>query len=123
MRRIALLALIAAPLAGFSAPAFAGCTFPTFQYFPEKNDGVVVGAVVRADTSCRHSFAEGPGYRFTGLSVAGAPEHGTLRRRGDAFVYTPDKGFRGKDAYMVKVCATKGAAKGCSGVGYVSTVE
>ena len=39
------------------------------------------------------------------------------------FVYTPDKGFSGKDAYIFKICATKGAQKGCSTVAFVSQVK
>ena len=37
--------------------------------------------------------------------------------------YTPDKGYTGKDVYIFKICATKGALKGCSAVGFVPEVK
>jgi hypothetical protein len=39
------------------------------------------------------------------------------------FIYTPDPGFKGKDAYLFKICATKGAQKGCSTVAFVVQVK
>jgi len=73
---------------------------------------------------CTHNFAEGPGYKFTSAAIERRPEHGTLRKEGAfRYVYRPDAGFRGKDAYLVKICATKGDAKGCSTIAYVVTLE
>ena len=114
----------AAALAGVSSAAHAACSFSNFDFFPERNHGVVVEANVQAGTSCNHNFREGPGYRFTNLAIDAAPSSGTLRKTGAArFTYTPAKGFTGKDAYGVKVCAVKGGQSGCAGIYYVATVK
>jgi hypothetical protein len=106
------------------APARAGCLYKTFDFHPEKNDAVVVDVIVDAGSSCTHNFAEGPGYRFTGISFAREPENGSLVKTGaNRFIYTPAKGFKGKDAYIFTICATKGAQKGCSTVAFVSQVK
>jgi hypothetical protein len=84
---------VAALLLLFAAPARAGCLYKTFDFHPEKNDGVVVDAIVDAGSSCTHNFAEGPGYKFTGITLE-QPEHGKVVKAGvNRFVYRPDKGF------------------------------
>ena len=104
--------------------ARAGCLYQPFDFHPEKNDGVVVDVIVDAGSSCTHNFGEGPGYKFTGITFAREPERGRLVKAGaNRFIYTPDKDFKGKDAYMFKICATKGALKGCSAVAFVSEVK
>lgn len=104
--------------------AQAACVYDNFIFHPEKNDGVVVDTVVDAGSSCTHNFAEGPGYKFTGITFEHAPEHGKLVNTGvNRFVYTPNQGFTGKDAYIFKICATKDGQKGCSVVGFVPEVK
>jgi hypothetical protein len=72
---------VAALLLLFAAPARAGCLYKTFDFHPEKNDGVVVDAIVDAGSSCTHNFAEGPGYKFTGITLE-QPEHGKVVKAG-----------------------------------------
>ncbi|MGB7259561.1 MAG: Ig-like domain-containing protein [Pseudolabrys sp.] len=104
--------------------AHAGCLYKPFDFHPEKNDGVVVTSIVDAGSSCTHNFGEGPGYKFTGITVARAPDHGKLAPAGaNRFIYTPDKSFTGKDAYLFRICATKGSSKGCSTVAFVPEVK
>jgi lipoprotein NlpI len=57
------------------------------------------------------------------VSVDLEPEHGELKRDGDAFRYSPSPGFEGKDAYLFKICADKGKTSGCSVVSFVVKVE
>ena len=115
---------VAALLVRLPVSARAACVYKPFDFHPEKNDGVVVDAIVDAGSSCTHNFAEGPGYKFTGITFEHAPDHGKLVKAGpNRFIYTPDKGFTGKDAYIFKICATKGALKGCSAVGFVPEVK
>jgi len=107
-----------------SLPARAECSYPTFDFFPERGGAVVVETMVTGGSSCTHNFAEGPGYKFTSAAIERRPKHGTLRKEGAfRYVYRPDAGFKGKDAYLVKICATKGDAKGCSTIAYVVTLE
>ena len=104
--------------------AHAACVYRPFEFHPEKNDGVMVDVIVDAGSSCTHNFGGGQGYTFTGISFEHEPENGKLVKDGvNHFVYTPDKGFTGKDAYIFKICATKGAQKGCSTVAFVSQVK
>jgi hypothetical protein len=104
--------------------ARAACVYKPFDFHPEKNGGVVVDVIVDAGSSCTHNLGEGPGYMFTGITFVHEPEHGTLVKDGpNKFIYTPEKGFTGKDAYIFKICATKGALKGCSEVAFVAEVK
>jgi hypothetical protein len=115
---------VAALLVLLPAAAHAGCLYKPFDFHPEKNDGVVVDVIVDAGSSCTHNFAEGPGYKFTSIGFVREPENGRLVKAGaNQFIYTPDQGFTGKDAYIFKICATKGAQKGCSTVAFVSEVK
>ena len=115
---------LAALLVLLPVSARAACVYKPFDFHPEKNDGVVVDVIVDAGSSCTHNFAEGPGYTFTGISLEREPENGKLVKAGrNRFVYTPDKGFKGKDAYIFKICASKGGRKGCSAVAFVTQVK
>jgi hypothetical protein len=115
---------VAAALLLLPAAARAACVYKNFDFHPEKNDGVVVEAAVDAGSSCVHQFGEGPGYKFTALTFEREPEHGKLIKAGPYwFFYTPEKGFTGKDAYIFKICATKGELSGCSAVAFVATVK
>jgi hypothetical protein len=92
-----------------------GCLYKPFDFHPEKNDGVVVDVIVDARSFCTHNFGEGRGYIFTGTSVEHEPENGKLLKTGaNRFIYTPDDRFLGKDAYIFKICASKGAQKGAA---------
>lgn len=119
-----LLPLAAAMLAMLPGAAGAACVYKPFEFHPEKNDGVVVEAIVDAGSRCVHQFGEGTGYKFTGLTLEREPEHGKLTKVGPYwFFYVPDKGFTGKDAYIFKICARKGGQSGCSTVAFVATVK
>lgn len=119
LRTIALIAMILPATA-----AYAGCTVQDFMFWPERNDNVVVDTHVEAGTVCEHAFAEGPGYRFTRLSVARQPEQGRAAMRGRTLVFRPSPQFRGKDFYQVKICAVKeGGGRGCSNLFFVATIE
>ena len=114
----------AALLVLLSAQAQAGCLYKNFEFHPEKNDGVVVDVIVDAGSFCTHNFGKGQGYKFTSISFLHEPEYGKVVAAGtNRFIYTPDKGFKGKDAYVFRICATKGAQKGCSTVAFVSQVR
>jgi hypothetical protein len=119
---IVALALLVALAAGSTARA--DCAYKPFDFHPEKNDGVVVESIVDSGSSCTHNFAEGPGYKFTGITFVREPESGKLVKAGaNRFVYTPNKGFTGKDVYLFKICAIKGTQTGCSTVAFVAEVR
>ena len=115
---------LAALLVLLPGSARAACLYKPFDFHPEKNDGVVVDVIVDAGSFCTHNFGRGQGYKFTGISFAREPENGKLVKAGaNRFIYTPDPGFKGKDAYLFNICATKGAQKGCSTVAFVAEVK
>ena len=115
---------IAALLALLPVSARAGCLYKPFEFHPEKNDGVVVDVIVDAGSSCTHNFGRGSGYTFTGISFAHEPENVFFFNDwSNSVIYTPDKGFTGKDAYVFRICASKGGRQGCSTVGFVSQVK
>ena len=122
MIKTSLLAVPAFVL--LASPVLADCNYPTFDFFPEKNGGVVIDMKVTDGALCTHNFAEGPGYRFTSVGIDRMPEHGSLKREGgNRFVYRPAAGFTGKDFYGVTVCAIKSGAKGCVTIYFVATIE
>ncbi|MGJ0393500.1 MAG: tetratricopeptide repeat protein [Methylocystis sp.] len=94
----------------------AGCLYKPFEFFPDKNDEVIVGAVVEKGTTCQHKFKEGKGYRFTSVEIDGEqPPHGALKKVADReFIYTPNPEYVGDDIYAFKICAVKGKKEGCS---------
>ncbi len=117
--------IAAAFLAAFGCgSANAACLYKPFKFQPEKNGGVVVDSKVEAGSFCEHNFAEGPGYQFESVAIDQLPERGSLTQT-DAtrFVFTPGRGFTGKDAYTFKICAKKGEQRGCSTVAFVATVQ
>jgi hypothetical protein len=118
---------IALPALAFilcATSAQADCSYGAFEFFPEKNGAVVVEMKVTDGGFCTHKYGEGPGYKFTSVTLDRQAEHGAVKKDGvNHFVYRPAPGFTGKDFYGVKICATKGAAKGCSTIYYIATVE
>ncbi len=108
-----MLRWLAAALALLPAAAQAGCLYKPFEFHPEKNDGVVVDVIVDAGSFCTHNFGQGQGYTFNSISFMHEPDNGKLVPAGaNRFIYTPDKGFKGKDAYVFKICASKGGQRG-----------
>ena len=75
-----LFAAIATSLPMF-APSYAACVYPPFEFHPEKTGrrgmmrGLVVPVQVDKGSSCRHNFAEGPGYHFTKVAIVHPPAH------------------------------------------------
>jgi tetratricopeptide (TPR) repeat protein len=103
------------------APSYAACVYPPFELHPEKTGrrgmmrGLEVPVQVEKGSSCRHDFAEGPGYHFTKVAIVHLPARGTLKEIGkNAFLYTPGEEARGEDAYAFEICATKGKQAGCT---------
>ncbi|QGM98690.1 tetratricopeptide repeat protein [Methylocystis parvus] len=98
----------------------ATCLYKPFEFFPDRNDGVIVGEVIQKGTDCQHKFKEGKGYRFTSVAPDDKPPvHGAIKKIGDReFIYTPQPDYVGDDIYAFKICATKGKKQGCSLVAF-----
>jgi hypothetical protein len=122
--RYRLLAIAVAMLALPGTAAQALCTHKPYQFHPEQNDGVIVSVVVDAGSSCTEDFADKPAYTLTGITFERMPRHGKIvEERKGRYVYTPAKGYRGKDIYIFEICGSKGAQKGCSALAFMVTVR
>ncbi len=77
-----------------------------------------------AESFCDNSFREGPGYRFTNISLVKAPPHGIVATLGpNHFEYHAMPNYRGADQYTIRACAVVGARRGCSTLVYNVTVR
>lgn len=98
--------------------ALADCTTSDYN-FQFSNDTVKALSTVDAG-GCHYEFSV-EGTTLSKLSVAAKPKHGTLKQTGRfTFQYDPTKGFKGADAYAIKICEESG---GCSTVNYAATVQ
>jgi len=120
--RLSAAATLLALLSG--APARAKCSMSPYAFFPDRNDRVRIAVETDAASFCDNSFREGPGYRFTKVSVVQAPPHGVIATLGpNHFAYHPFAHYSGPDRYVIRACATAGARKGCSTLVYDVTVR
>jgi hypothetical protein len=72
-----------------------------------------VESIVDSGSSCTHNFAEGPGYKFTGITFVREPENGKLVKAGaNRFVYTPNKGFTGKEPIFSRSAPSRARRRG-----------
>lgn len=101
-----------------STAAFADCTTSDYNF---QFSGDTVKALSTVDAGgCHYEFAV-DGTTLSKLTVATKPKHGTLKQTGRfTFQYDPTKGFKGADAYAIKICEESG---GCSTVIYSATVQ
>ncbi len=104
--------------------ARAECSFKPYAFFPDRNDTVHIQVATDTGSFCDNSFREGPGYRFTEVSVTNAPPHGVIATLGPHhFAYHPFADFHGNDQYTIRACAIVGQRKGCSTLIYEVTVR
>jgi hypothetical protein len=117
--------LVATTIALLGAGAAkADCSLGPFAFFPDRNDRVQVAEVTDDKSFCDNSFREGPGYRFTGVSIVKAPPHGLIATLGpNHFAYHSMPNFKGSDQYTIRACAVVGARRGCSTLIYNVTVR
>ena len=110
MKLLALAMIFA--LAG--APAFARCK--TVEKLAADESIRTERLQMRAD-GCSHSFAIA---RPVEASIVEKPEHGILDRfEAAAFGYFPHAGYKGPDAYAVKVCGPAA----CTTVRFEATIR
>lgn len=108
------------PLSG----ATAGCAFSPYAFFPDRNDRVRIQVQTDAESFCDNSFREGPGYRFTSVTVAKLPRHGVIATLGEShFAYHAFANYRGPDEYVIRACADVAGRRGCSELTYEIAVR
>jgi len=124
LRKAVAAAVLAAPLLTAAASARAECAMSPYAFFPDRNDHVQISMETDDKSFCDNSFREGPGYRFTSVTLAKAPPHGVVATLGpNHFAYHAMANYRGPDQYTIRACAIVGARKGCSTLVYNVTVR
>ena len=105
-----LASLLALPLLLGPAVARAECRLEPFAFFPDRNDTVHARGVTDDQSFCDNSFREGPGYKFTSVTLVKPPPHGIVATLGPGhFEYHALPGYKGRDQYTIRACATVGA--------------
>jgi hypothetical protein len=74
-------------------------------------------------TPCYQAFNSGSLGAISEVSLAKRPSSGTVDITGIRTRYTPKKGFKGSDAFALKVCGTDRASSGCSVLTYNVTIQ
>jgi hypothetical protein len=104
--------------------ARAECKVDPVEFFPDRNDTAHIRTVTDVQSFCDNSFREGPGYKFTDVSVAQLPKHGLIETIGpNHFAYHAFPDYHGLDQYTIRACAVVGKRKGCSTLIYEVTVR
>ena len=102
----------------------AVCSFSPYAFFPDRNDRVQIQVQTDAESFCDNSFREGPGYRFTSVTVATPPKHGVIATLGENhFAYHAFAHTHGPDEYVIRACADVGGRLGCSKLTYEIVVR
>jgi hypothetical protein len=80
---------------------------------------VHVRTVTDVESFCDNSFREGPGYKFTEVSVAQVPKHGLIATIGpNHFAHHAFPSYHGPDQYTIRACAVVNKPNGCSNLIY-----
>ena len=73
---------------------------------------------------CLLHFASNKQTRITESKIATAPKNGSVNHtRRDGLEYTAKAGYKGDDAFAIRVCAKTGGKTGCSLISYAVTVK
>jgi hypothetical protein len=111
-------------VASAGSVAWAECNVDTVAFFPDRNDTVHIRTVTDVVSFCDNSFREGPGYKFTDVSVAQPPKNGLIATIGpNHFAYHALPDYHGPDQYTIRACAVVGKRRGCSTLIYEVTVR
>ncbi len=104
--------------------ALAKCSFSPYEFFPDRNDHVRIQVQTDVESFCDNSFREGPGYRFTSVTVAKLPKHGLIATIGaNHLAYHAFPNYKGPDEYVIRACAVVGERQGCSKLTYQVVVH
>lgn len=118
-----LFSLVTALVAFSALPAQATCITRGSGFYPGQNDEVTMIATVTGNGVCGGSYGSG-GLVFTGLEVVTNPVNGTIQTNGiTRFLYRANPGFKGKDTFVLKVCASGRGGEGCSTITYKLEIE
>lgn len=123
MLRLMAGAALAVSMSLLATTAKADCRTAPFRFFVDQND--TVDTTVNTDGSeCPIQFRAGGQLMLDGMTIAARPRNGTIATTGAlSAVYRPKTGFKGKDAFAIRVCGSNRSGKGCSTIRYAVTVQ
>lgn len=124
LRRVVLpaaLGIFAA--AGFASQASAACDVDGDLFYLHKNDASKHTAKMDID-GCDLHFISAKNVTFRSAAIVAKPKNGALRKIAHLeFRYRPKPGFKGNDAFSLKVCGKTPAGSGCSTLHYTAKVD
>jgi hypothetical protein len=109
--------------AGFSSPASAACDVKGEIFYLHKND--VSRNTAKTDLNgCDLHFISAGKITFRSAAIVAKPKNGSLRKIAHLeFRYRPKTGFKGNDAFSVKVCGKTPNGSGCSTLHYDAAID
>jgi hypothetical protein len=118
LRKILIAILLSA---ASLSPALAACRGEGGGAFLLENDTRNMRLLIRG--SCARSMQTSALSYFTSIKVAQAPTHGTIRVQNEySFVYTAKPGYRGPDAFAIRICGQNRGRDGCSTLTYQAQI-
>lgn len=112
-------------MAGFlvTSPALAGCDVSSEPFFMHKNDKT--SHQIKTDgKGCDLNFSTDNKTIFRSATIVSKPTSGKLVKVALLdFAYHPKPGFKGRDAFSMRVCGSSPAGKGCSLLNYTADVD
>ena len=124
MTRIQLISAAALAMAAFAGDASAACRSKFVAV--SAVDGAAGKVALTTDGKrCLLHFASNAKHtRITESKIAAAPKNGSVNHVGSqGLTYTAKDGFKGDDAFSIRVCAKTGDKTGCSDIAYAVTVK
>ena len=108
---------------GFVSQASATCDIKGEIFYLHKND--TSRHTTKTDLhGCDLHFIAAGTITFRSAAIVAKPKNGDLRKIAHLeFRYRPKPGFKGNDAFAVKVCGKTPKGSGCSTLHYDATVE
>ena len=124
-RNIWIAATSAALLAGaaVSSPALADCNVDSEPFFVHKAD-TTSHAIVTDSKGCDLDFTTDKVTKFRSATITRTPANGKLVKIAALeFAYHPKPGFKGRDAFTMRICGSSPAGRGCSTLNYTTEVN
>ena len=129
MRKLDIQALLLGVLCACAillqgADATLAATCQRNSSFHLTSEGPWNGSIVTSSAQpCGGQFTTRGTLTISAVTVAAAPQSGSVRLSGTGYSYKSNAGYHGADSFTLKVCGTEGTAKGCANIRYAVTVE
>jgi len=121
---LALTAFVAMTSIAMTSAATADCQIVAGRFNLSQNESVTTTGVSTKGAACGMKFTSFGMSRFDSVTVAKRPSHGALREVGGlSYLYKPATGFKGIDAYSLRLCGRNVVGPGCATITYNITVQ